>query len=376
MHRSPVRCFVERQSVDTLAPSAVAGAAAQQIVGRRFHATHDVVRGRPGGRPGHGGDRRRRAGATLLAVQRQRGLGARWPATRGANAVVASGNPCVSSATGLDNLPTPLGVPRQRRLGADRRRRPPSPARENEIAARQAVGAIGRVENLAVQLPPGLGHDDARRPRRQRAGLRRLRRGLARARRLQRGHRAHHRRPGGPDRAGRAAALQQLAPLGDVVDLKFDEQVRTGSSLAINALHLKVLSAAGTPVLDVIAGQAQRRLRRQASATRRGQTPTGAGSCNGANSGNGNGSANSADSRTTLANGVRGSTCGKLTMYFAENHKRSLTAASAGARSSAGGSSTARATRSSARGSTSSTSSRTASASSSRPACARATPAS
>ena len=40
---------------------------------------------------------------------------------------------------------------------------------------------------------------------------------------------------------------QQLAPLGDVVDLKFDEQIRTGSSLTINALHLKVLSAAGTP---------------------------------------------------------------------------------------------------------------------------------
>src|SRR6476646_2083220 len=60
----------------------------------------------------------------------------------GANAVVASGNPCVSNATGLDNLPTPLGVPANA---------------ENDIAAHQAVGAIGRVEKLAVQPPPGAG---------------------------------------------------------------------------------------------------------------------------------------------------------------------------------------------------------------------------
>ena len=120
---------------------------------------------------------------------------------------------------------------------------------------------------------------------------------------------------------------QQLAPLGDVVDLKFDEQVRTGSSLSINALHLKVLSAAGTPVLEVIAGVAQRRPSAASVCDPTGQTPTGPGG-NGANSANGK----AATARPTapaagrsLANGVRGSTCGKLTMYFTANHKRSLT---------------------------------------------------
>ncbi len=101
--------------------------------------------------------------------------------------------------------------------------------------------------------------------------------------------------------------------------------MRTGSSLAINALHLKVLSAAGTPVLEVIAGVANVAFNGKVCDPT-GQTPTGPGSSNGANSGNGaNGSANSAGSRTLLANGVRGSTCGKLTMYFTANHKRSLT---------------------------------------------------
>ena len=117
---------------------------------------------------------------------------------------------------------------------------------------------------------------------------------------------------------------QQLAPLGDLVDLKFDEQIRTAGSLTVNAVHLKVLSAAGTPLLDMISGQAQVGYAGSVCDPR-GQTPTGAGNGSGNGNGNGNGSANGADSRTTLANGVRGSTCGHLTMYFAKNHKRSLT---------------------------------------------------
>ena len=123
----------------------------------------------------------------------------------GANPVVASGNPCVSNATGLDNLPSPLGVPADavsaRTSSATTVANP-----ENEIAARQAVGRHRPRREPRRPAPARRGDDDARRPRRQRAGLRHLRRGLARARRLQRGHRPDHRRPGGPDRAGRAAA--------------------------------------------------------------------------------------------------------------------------------------------------------------------------
>jgi hypothetical protein len=241
----------------------------------------------------------------------------------GANPVVAAANPCVSNATGLDNLPAPLGIPTDavsaRTSSAATVANP-----ENEIAARQAVGAIGRVENLAVQLPPGTGTTTL--------GVRDANAQVsatcvAGSPVLDGFSETNGLTIGGQEvpieQAGQQLA-QQLAPLGDVVDLKVDEQVRTGSSLAINAMHLKVLSAAGTPVLEVIAGVANVAFNGKVCDPT-GQTPTGPGS-NGANSGNGgNASANSAGSHSLLANGVRGSTCGKLTMYFTANHKRSLT---------------------------------------------------
>ena len=240
----------------------------------------------------------------------------------GANPVVAAANPCVSNATGLDNLPSPLGIPADavsaRTSSATTVANP-----ENEIAARQAVGAIGRVENLAIQLPPGAGTTTlgVRAANAQVSAV-----CIAGTPVLDGSSEATGLTNGGQEvPIGQAAQqlAQQLAPLGDAVDLKFDEQVRTGSSLAINAMHLKVLSAAGTPVLEVIAGVANVAFHGNVCDPT-GQTPTGSG--NGANSGNGgNGSANSAGSRTLLANGVRGSTCGKLTMYFTANHKRSLT---------------------------------------------------
>jgi hypothetical protein len=243
----------------------------------------------------------------------------------GANAVVASGNPCVSNATGLDNLPTPLGVPANavsaRTSSAATIANP-----ENDIAAHQAVGAIGRVEDLAVQLPPGAGTTTlgVRAANAQVSGV-----CIAGTPVLDGSSEATGLTIGGQEVPIEQAAQQlsqQLAPLGDVVDLKLDEQVRTGNSLSINALHLKVLSAAGTPVLEVIAGVANVAFSGKVCDPT-GQTPTGPGG-NGANSANGNGgggSANSAGSRTLMANGVRGSTCAKLTMYFTANHKRSLT---------------------------------------------------
>ncbi|HEX6698652.1 MAG TPA: hypothetical protein VF080_17715 [Solirubrobacteraceae bacterium] len=244
----------------------------------------------------------------------------------GANPVVAAANPCVSNTTGLDNLPAPLGIPADaitaRTSSATTIANP-----ENEIAARQAVGAIGRVENLAVQLPPGSGTATL--------GVRAATAQVsatcvAGTPVLDGSSDTTGVTIGGQEVPIEQAAhqlAQQLAPLGDVVDLKFDEQVRTGNSLAINAMHLKVLSAAGTPVVEVIAGVANVAFNGKVCDPS-GQTPTGPGS-NGANSGNGgnggNASANSAGSHSLLANGVRGSTCGKLTMYFTANHKRSLT---------------------------------------------------
>src|SRR5512133_2027274 len=241
-----------------------------------------------------------------------------------ANPVTSSGGPCVSNATGLDSLPTPLGLPANA-LSAQTASATTMASPGDEIPANQGVAAIGRVENLAVQLPPGSGTTTlgVRAANAQVSAV-----CVAGTPVLDGSSEATGLTIGGQEVPIAQAAqqlAQQLAPLGDVVDLKFDEHVRTGNSLAINALHLKVLSAAGTPVLEVIAGVANVAFNGNVCDPR-GQTPTGPGSANGANSGNGgNGSANSAGSRTLMANGVRGSTCGKLTMYFTANHERSLT---------------------------------------------------
>jgi Ca2+-binding RTX toxin-like protein len=48
-----------------------------------------------------------------------------------------------------------------------------------------------------------------------------------------------------------------LAPLGQLVDLRLDEQVRDATTLTHRALHLRVLNAAGTPVEDVVLGEAR-----------------------------------------------------------------------------------------------------------------------
>src|SRR5919201_6491598 len=72
------------------------------------------------------------------------------------NPVTSNGSPCVSNATGLDSLPTPLGLPANA-LSAQTASATTMASPGDEIPARQGVAAIGRVENLAVQLPPGSG---------------------------------------------------------------------------------------------------------------------------------------------------------------------------------------------------------------------------
>jgi hypothetical protein len=238
-----------------------------------------------------------------------------------ANPVTSSANPCVSNATGLDSLPSPLGLP-PGGLTARTSSATTIATPGDEIPARQGVGAVGRVENLSIQLPPGSGTTalGVRAANAQTSGI-----CVAGSPVLDGSSEATGITIGGQEVPIEQAATQlaqQLAPLGDAVDLKFNEQVRSASSLTINAIHLKVLSAAGTPVLDVVAGQAQTGFAGTVCDPR-GQTPVGGGNGNG--NGGGSASANSAGSRTLMANGVRGSTCGKLTMYFSANHKRSLT---------------------------------------------------
>jgi hypothetical protein len=232
-----------------------------------------------------------------------------------ANPVTSSGGPCVSNATGLDSLPTPLGLPANA-LSAQTASATTMATPGDEIPARQGVAAIGRVENLSVQLPPGSGSTTLgiRAANAQATGI-----CIEGTPVLDGKSEALGTTLGGQEVPIEQAAQQiaaGLAPLGDAVDLKVDEQIRNASGLTVNALHLKILSAAGTPVLDLVAGQAH--------VGYSGDICNPAGQVAGSG-GRGSGTAGGANSGVLLANGVRGSTCGRLTMYFSKNHKRSLT---------------------------------------------------
>jgi hypothetical protein len=232
-----------------------------------------------------------------------------------ANPVTSSGGPCVSNATGLDSLPTPLGLPANA-LSAQTASATTMASPGDEIPANQGVAAIGRVENLSVQLPPGSGTTTLgiRAANAQATGV-----CIEGTPVLDGKSEALGATLGGQEVPLDQAAQQiaaGLAPLGDAVDLKVDEQIRNASGLTVNAIHLKILSAAGTPVLDLIAGQAHVGYSGDIC-NPDGQVPGGGAG--------GKGKAGSANSGVLLANGVRGSTCGRLTMYFAKNHKRSIT---------------------------------------------------
>jgi hypothetical protein len=226
------------------------------------------------------------------------------------NPVTTSANPCVSNATGADALPDSVGAP-SNAITAKTASAATFANPSGEIPARQAIGAVGRVENLAIQLPPGQGT---------------LTLGVKEA-----NAQANATCVGGKPvldgssqidnvtLAGQTLpvdqAIQQLgtalAPLGLIVDLRTNEQLRSSSSFTVRAFHLKLLSGAGNTVLDVIAGEARVGFS-GAVCDPNGQTPV-----------NGNnetlGGARSATS--LMANGVRGSTCARLRMYFVKNHK-------------------------------------------------------
>jgi hypothetical protein len=238
----------------------------------------------------------------------------------------------------------------------------PQPVRVQHHHARQGVGAIGRVESLALQIPPGSGllTFGVREATARAAGVCVAGQPVL---------------DGTSDVNGVSIAGQelpigqfeqqlatQLAPLGLVVDLKIDEQLRSGSSLIVRALHLRVLSAAGTPVVDLIAAEAR------VAFTGTVCDPTGQTRVGGADSSSGK---NAGGSNSMVPNGVRGGTCGLLKMYFARN-KTAAFCSRYGRRAVVRGKIVnCKGARSCAPASTSSTSSR-ASAAWSRPVCARA----
>jgi hypothetical protein len=235
------------------------------------------------------------------------------------NPITTSSKPCASDATGLDNLPSPLGLP-PNLLTAATTSATTSATPAGAASAGQSVSTTGRIENLTLGLgapapPLTLAVADATASAVCRDGQPAL---------------TGSSEVLGASLGGQSVPLDQLAqqlsaalaPLNQVVDLKVDEQVRDASSLTQRALHLKVLTAAGTPVLEVVAGEARAGYDAGVCDSTSGPGGPGGGgsttgsSSNPATSGSG-GQGNSAASGDVLINGVRGSSCARLKMRFA-----------------------------------------------------------
>lgn len=176
--------------------------------------------------------------------------------------LVANGNPstannkspdraqCSNEEAGADNLATPLGIP-ESVLSAQSASAKTTIDPEVGLAIDQKVDATAKVENLG--LPLGSGSTLI---------------GLTAATSTTTGSCQN----GTPQLAGTSqvlgltlggtpvsldalpAALQTLlAPLSALADVKFNEQVREGSSLITRAAHIKILPAAGgAPLVDLV----------------------------------------------------------------------------------------------------------------------------
>jgi hypothetical protein len=248
------------------------------------------------------------------------------------NPITSSSKPCASDTTGLDNLPSPLGLPLNL-LTARTTSATTSATPAGAGAAGQSVSATGRIENLTLGLgapapPLTLAVADATASAVCQNGQPAL---------------AGSSEVLGATLGGQSVPLDELAqrlsaalaPLDQVVDLKVEEQVRDATSLTQRALHLKVLNATGTPLLEVVAGEARAGFDAgvcdPTSAPNGPGGPDGPGGKPGGPGGPGSTSSGSnpsttasgAASRDALVNGVHGSTCARLRMHFT-NGKRSI----------------------------------------------------
>ena len=163
-------------------------------------------------------------------------------------------SPCVDGQAGPQDASSSLGAPSSNVTA-------PTASASTDIQgaapASQTISAVGRVENLAIALPASSGGATIG----ARAATARVSGGCA---------------SGAPALAGAGDVngltlngtelpadqlLTQLnaalAPAGQVATLVLNEQLRSGSTLTHRALHLRVLSATGSPLYDVIAGEAR-----------------------------------------------------------------------------------------------------------------------
>lgn len=182
--------------------------------------------------------------------------------------VLANGNPntangaspdraqCVNSEAGMNNLPTPLGLPANFVTAATTHAITEiSP--ELGPAIKQTAYAQGGVEGLALRLPAGgtvaLGVAFAN---------------AAASAVCQNGAPVLNgtSQASGFTIGGTAVSNDQLLtqlsnalqPLNALVSLKVNEQIKTANSLTVNALHITLVSSGtGAPLADIILGQAK-----------------------------------------------------------------------------------------------------------------------
>jgi len=177
------------------------------------------------------------------------------------------------------------------------------------IPADQGVGAIGRIENLALGVPGTSLTLGLRVANAQATGVCVLGQPV-----LSGTSEVLGATLGGQELPLDQIAQQLSAALAlrhEVADLRVDEQVRGAGSLTQRALHLRILPAlGGAPLLDVIAGEAQVGFD-DVVCDRSAQIAAGLRAAPGN------------AKLTVVANGTRGGRCAKLRMYFAANKKSS-----------------------------------------------------
>jgi hypothetical protein len=179
--------------------------------------------------------------------------------------VLANGNPapaagqsldrpqCVNDDAGPEDLAGAIGLPTDF-ISAKTAVAMTRIAPELGLAIDQKVAATARIEKLAIQLPPGSGvtlgvnliesnaagscvnGQPALSGKSQAVGL----------------------TLGGKD-VSLDEALTQLAdalkPLNQLIEIKLNEQIKDATSITQRALHVKLLNANGTPLVDLIAGE-------------------------------------------------------------------------------------------------------------------------
>ncbi len=193
-----------------------------------------------------------------------------YASVNGANRVepiVANGNPstannkspdraqCASEEAGADNLATPLSIPTTL-LSAQSASAQTVLDPELGLAIDQKVAATSRVENLGIPLGTtsivlGVGAANSVVTGSCVGGQPKLDATSSMADLTLAGTKI--------DLNGLLAGLQQvLAPLGVIVDVKFNEQIRDARSLIVRAAHIKLLpSGSSAPLLDLVIAESK-----------------------------------------------------------------------------------------------------------------------